>query len=263
MPISHKHKAIFVHIPKCAGTTIEHYLLSDLMEKRQKNKQKSKWMYAKKYLWGGGPGANMFWNGHWKHNEWTDAVQHLPIKYIQRVVDDKTYNNYYKFTFVRNPWARAVSDYYWLMADFPGQPMRNAIKYSFELDVNSTFTDYVRQMINIPKKHPLHARGRKYLDKNKRHVHLNIPQKEYIVDDNGNNVMDYIGRVENFDNDFQKICTKLNIKYSSKFDRYNSPDAPNLPSRGHYTDHYTDETKQIIDTVYKCDIEYFNYKYGD
>jgi len=88
--ISHKYQYIFVHIPKCGGTSIEKVLLEQegiafpQGDLPLKNLDKST---GDKYLLGGGR-------------------QHMTI--------DKYHDpGYFKFAFVRNPWCRMVSEYVW------------------------------------------------------------------------------------------------------------------------------------------------------
>ena len=75
--ISHKHKFIFIHIPKCAGCSLKEHLV-----KNSDNK--------------------LINSGH----ESLDVL----LKNFSLKTED-----YYKFTFVRNPWDRIVSLYFfWL-----------------------------------------------------------------------------------------------------------------------------------------------------
>lgn len=88
MPISYEHNCIFVHIPKCAGTSIEFALgmhggQDSIGKKTCENIPKNE-----KTLFG----ANL---------------QHLSSLEIQKRIQN--YDDFFKFAFVRNPWDRAVS----------------------------------------------------------------------------------------------------------------------------------------------------------
>lgn len=100
--ISHKHKCIFVHIPKAAGTSIENMFLEDLgldVENRHslllgKNNNKSI----------GSP-----------------RVTHLLAKeYVgHSFISQELFKEYFKFSFVRNPYNRIYSSYtYWKFSDY-------------------------------------------------------------------------------------------------------------------------------------------------
>ena len=70
--LNHKHKFLFIHIPRTGGTSIE--------EQFQYNEAKEK-------------------NKHWNLNDWKN---HL---------NDEDFDGYFKFAFVRNPWDVIVSKY--------------------------------------------------------------------------------------------------------------------------------------------------------
>ena len=88
--ISRKHKYIFVHIPKCGGTSIEKLLLRlegiSLPEGDKPLKYLSK-SAGDEYLLGRGR-------------------QHMAIGQFPDTC-------YFSFSFVRNPWSRMVSEYTW------------------------------------------------------------------------------------------------------------------------------------------------------
>ena len=84
MPISHAYKCIFVHIPKCAGTSIEKAL----------------------DIFGDNP-ANLF--GYDPNHK--IAMQHLTIGQMLDwgYITKEMYHTYFKFAFVRDPYDRALS----------------------------------------------------------------------------------------------------------------------------------------------------------
>lgn len=89
--IIHKIKAIFLHIPKTAGTSIENFFIK---EERRHNK------FYPDIVWG------------LKERKYTQHFRYESIK--------KNYNgcenldSYFKFTFVRNTWDRLLSAYSYL-----------------------------------------------------------------------------------------------------------------------------------------------------
>lgn len=92
--ISHKHKCIFIHISKCAGTSIEHAFGVNVTNyNAEENDDLFGW--DKK---------NNLWLQH------ATPQQLIDLNYIDR----KQWNNYYKFIVYRNSWDRAYSDYKWI-----------------------------------------------------------------------------------------------------------------------------------------------------
>jgi hypothetical protein len=90
--ICHNRKIVFIHIPRTAGLSIEHYLFPDYDFNDKRNKTL---MYG--------------WD---KKSGW---LNHLTCNEIRMngYLSESKYNEYFKFAFVRNPWERLVSEYAW------------------------------------------------------------------------------------------------------------------------------------------------------
>lgn len=54
-------------------------------------------------------------------------MQHATARQLleTKLITEEQWNTYFKFSFVRNPWDRAISDYYWLQKD---QNIRGSFK---------------------------------------------------------------------------------------------------------------------------------------
>lgn len=147
---------------------------------------------------------------------------------------------YTKFTIVRNPWDRVVSAYNYLV---------NHTKYKTDQDFSklylkdySDFNDFI-----------LHGLRK---DEVINWVHFR-PQLSFLEDENGNIDIDFIGRFENIQNDFNSICKIINIDTYDELKIHNSGD------REKYQSYYNEETRNVVRDVYEKDIEYFNYKFED
>jgi len=152
-----------------------------------------------------------------------------PIKnYIYKKILIYQWNNYFKFGFVRNPWDRVVSLYL----------RKEGIQMSDKMDF-STFVYWIQNSSDTsihPSKH-----------KN---------QLDWFLDENKQIAVDFIGKFENINEDWQIISKKLGIEASL-------PHAnKNLTKKKHYTEYYTEDLKEVIAEKFHTDIEYFGYEFG-
>ncbi len=147
------------------------------------------------------------------------------------------FNNFYKFSFVRNPWDRTVSTYFYLRKLIENSKTTFIPK---NLDKYETFDEFVNLFLN---KDTIWSHK------------LFIPQWFFILDQDDKLKVDFLGKYENIEEDFDII--KSNFKYN--------PDGQlmklNSSQRKKYNYYYTDKTKSKIAELYSKDIKYFNYKF--
>ncbi|HEX7069725.1 MAG TPA: sulfotransferase family 2 domain-containing protein [Rhodothermales bacterium] len=177
--ISHRHKCIFIHIPKCAGTTVETALehFDDHTGRRGQDHRTIRMIEPLAPLRIATNPANCI-------ELLRRARYRIPSKRNPRSnarVTAAQYREYFKFTIVRNPWSRAVSVYRNVMND----PIHIA---EHGVTAATPFSDFLRRHI-----------GRGMLR----------PQMDWIVDWSGNIPLDFIGRFENLADDFGRIAEVL------------------------------------------------------
>ena len=233
--LCHKYKCLFVHIPKTAGQSIEHIFLSLLG---------LDWITRAPLL--------LLPNNNPKNGP--PSLAHLKAsEYVMcSHITQEQFDSYFKFSFVRNPWDRIVSEY-----KYRGYPQKFDFKtYLF-------------------KKLPKDGWSDQY-----RHI---IPQHDFLFDDEGNLLVNFIGKFENLQKDFDKVCRKLGIHGAllpfmnkslkdmniSKNLKYPMKILTNLMRQlkqkkntfKHYTEYYDDESKEFVSDLYRKDIETFKYKF--
>lgn len=147
-------------------------------------------------------------------------------------------NEYFKFTFVRNPWDRMVSHYYQLKNPFNlSDPQRKKL---YAMAQSFSFPEFLRRLTeNYPEIHAAH----------------NCLKR--IKDSDGNVRIDFIGKFEQIESEGNKLLSVLKVE---------KPGIEWLnKSKGkrHYTDYYDQASKDIIREFYGDDIEYFGYCYGE
>ena len=219
--ISDKFKYLFVHIPKNAGSAVEKALLS------LEDKEYSQGWYDNKcrpsldeatrdsYMLGG-----------------SYAHMTLPVFAKQKQLKGK-FNEYFKFTFVRNPWDRFVSEYeYCRKGGVDGQL---SCPYSFEEFCNKFVEG---SLVTCTKE-----TGEIYEE----HVML---QSKFIDE-----TIDFVGRVENLQSDFNRVCRRLGVEEVELF-RVNAT----FRNRN-YREYYTDETRKLIGKFYRWDAVQFSYEF--
>lgn len=133
------------------------------------------------------------------------------------------------FSFVRNPHDRLLSAHKYLAGGYG-----NLGDVEFGKTLSSDFKYFVKHQ----------------LKNNMNWLHFR-PMKFWLNDD-----IDFIGKTENYEHDFNTICDKIGIPKQK---------LPHLNKSKHknYTEYYDDETRQIVAEIYEDDIESFGYKFGE
>ena len=141
------------------------------------------------------------------------------------------WNQRFTFTFVRNPWDRVVSLYHYRVKT--NQTNLKTDSISFENWINLCYVDRNTYYYNTHK--------------------MFMPQFDWIADTEGNILVDFVGRFENLQQDFEHICDHLNKKSTLKH--------LHRSQRKKYHEYYNSETKKIIQDYYRKDIEFFGYDF--
>ena len=211
--INHELNYIFVHIPKCGGCSIKKYLIENSR-------------------------TETVWCGHKPLHEIMEMMRAANSKKQLKV----RVENYYKFTFVRNPWDRIISLYSFWSNQPPASPF---YKWDYEQanfikSKNLSFKDFVKLISSDNS--IFHERPHLY------------PYLGHFI--NCPSSFNFIGKLENFKEDFYSVCAQIGIP------KQKLP-WTNKSNRKCRTAYYDDETRDIIGEQYAKDIEYFGYKFGE
>jgi hypothetical protein len=223
-----------VHVPKTAGISVEHVFL---------NLMGLTWETRAPLLL--------------RHNDdptrgpprlsHLTAAEYVSLGYLTQ----QDFDAYFKFSFVRNPWDRLVSEY-----RYRGYPVRVDFKtFVFEHLPERQFSDL--------------------------YTHI-VPQYDFLHDEGGKLLVDFVGRYESLQADFDVVCSRLGLP-ATPLPHVNGSGARRPPVRTlndvkkllrrwlwnlerrhtfpHYTQYYDDETRDHVARLYRKDIEAFGYSF--
>jgi len=195
MPIIHDHKIIFIHIPKTGGTSIESCFNMKMLNKK-----------------------NMY--GTYNKQEFT----HFTAKDIKASIDENIWKEYTKFTIIRNPYDKMISEWKRIVGNLKDEP--------------NQFKNWLKK-VRIPKDH-----------KNKNTTHF-TKQVDFVLEKN-KEIVDKIFRFENYEEvtNFIKIKTNKIVPHA------------NRSTHKHYSYYYDEEAKNILENLYKEDLDYFGYSFS-
>lgn len=150
---------------------------------------------------------------------------HLSVRQVRPSLGDAVCDAYFKFTFVRNPFDRFVS-YCAFMTRQQG---------AFDRDPQGTMRRILFELRPMD------------------HVHFQ-PQYTLLTNDAGELEMDFIGRVERMQDDYDAICARIGIP-SRPLDKVNGS------RRGDYRQYYDRALMDGVAELYRGDLERFGYTF--
>jgi hypothetical protein len=235
MLISWKSNFLFIHIPKNAGTSIRSILnpLSIVPEELIINKIINlPFSISQKY-----------WHIH-THKRFLllntsrgiklgsiscDSLHHAKACDIEKVIGKELFADLFKFCFVRNPWAREVSEFEYIKRDRL-HPVRQILSRQ-----NFSFSQYLNWKLETKSNQS--------------------PQLQFIADADNNLLVDFIGKVENLDEDCRKIANIVHLD-TTKIIQLNSTNYSCS-----YRDYYDYFSKKIIEELYQDELNLFDYSF--
>lgn len=154
--------------------------------------------------------------------------KYLPEKTM--IFSDDVYDDYLKFTFVRNPWDRMVSNYNM----FTQHPMRKVqIETLFgRCRDGMSFNEFVATAA-IKRNHHWEE------------CSAFIPNQDIIIN-----------KFDNFQKNVSDITKTFNIKSLTVHENKTNNDK-------HYSSYYCDESIEIVSNMFKNDIDRFNFVFDD
>lgn len=195
-PIGTTHKFIFVHIPKTAGISIAAAL--DL----------------------------------------ACTQCHYPAREIKQILNKAEFGkiiwqNYFKFSFVRNPWSWIISNLFF-----------HANIFNIPIDPSTFLTDWMTNgQINITNE--LTLRISRIMERGQ---YSFLSEEDTLL-------VDFVGKFENLQQDFEYICNEIGVPQTILLHKNKTREYK------HYTEYYNEDAKQFIATKFAKEIKSFGYTF--
>ena len=224
-----EYNCLFVHIPKTAGKSIESYFLG-LLGLRWEDR------------------AGLLLRANDDPARGPERLAHMTAReYVEfGYLTQSQFDSAFRFAFVRNPWARLVSEYRY---------RKHYLRFSFR--------DFV-----------LHHLPPQSMRDTYRHI---LPQSDFLLNAGGELSVDYVGRFENLQSDFDAVSKLLQLEPAKLPYVDGASGAALTPlervrellgmnreaTHPHYSGYYDTETRSRVAELYARDIELFEYTFDD
>jgi hypothetical protein len=170
--VNSTYKFIYVHIPKTAGTAVKKYLgqftrYCDVEVGGVRDAEAIADYYRKR-----------FW-----------LAKHSFAREVRDAVGTETFKQFFKFSIVRNPYARAISTF-------------NFLKYTWRAWPQSDVMDQFGNLQEFATSDFFAGRGPD---------RILLPQTRWVMNGRGRPGIDFLGHVETLERDVAEICTRLGL----------------------------------------------------
>lgn len=223
MPFNKRLKTIFVHIPKCAGTSISKSL--DMTTKDNLCYNGSPANY---------PHLHKIYRPYFSEEEYRYVLrrppQHFSLREVKKIIGNV--DDYFIFSVVRNPYTKLLSAFLRIKAEWPPVPEFRSLE--------SFFDCFLMMENNEPK----------LFNAYNGHV---LPQWWFLLNEQGNlDDLDAIYKFENIKecyNKIQELNPGVPFPHSNK----------GREDQSTYDSYYTPQLKEKVYNYYKKDFELFGY----
>jgi hypothetical protein len=216
MLLSYRYNFLFVHIAKTGGTSVRASL--------------SPLRWHDPIYWLMFPAQRL---SHLTgHRSVTKFPRHAKAIAAKEMLPREIFNRLFKFTFVRNPWDLQVSSYHHIRRERPD--VMAHIK---------DFPEFIRWKLDSQRSYQYH-------------VDTSIElQSDYIKDLSGKIIVDFIGRTERLQTDFDAVCERIGIASRSLAHKREAKD------RADYRKYYDTASIDLVTKYFKADIDMFGYTF--
>jgi Sulfotransferase family len=247
MIISHKHKFIFVHVPKTGGTSITYSFLKHL-DKKNDTILGCLPPYDKISR------ENKIKGGLHKHSSASDVKKEL----------GNIYSNYFSFAFVRNPYDLILSQYYWWKAtNIEWDKAASKVK---AFVISSTFDEFVIRGKGYKRRRQFPFLYNEKITNELMAISNDVLRNRMSIETAKDYIKEYkqapvlvnqLYRMEHFSDAIIDIGSRIGVNLNSKHMNKSS----NLRPQNDYSSIYLSESKTIIDKFALVDLILFDYTF--
>jgi len=241
--VNHELKAIYIHIPKCGGSNIKDILLKNYnFIGFEKDPQLRRPDHVKNFCTTAVlDNKNLGITSIRKKGVLRYVIDHDYANQVLGLNDEK-WKTYFKFTFIRDPYKKLVSAFFYLKAAY--QSFENK---DFERDCFAKLENFYfyNQYMN-----------------NNGYFHSIITQNDHLLNNSNKIEMNYIGNLNTFDADF---CAILNILGITEFNHViNQPEDTiinrcNMYIKDEFYKNYTETVLETANKMFADDFAVFQF----
>ncbi len=216
MLLSVKYNFLFVHIAKTGGTSVR----AALAPLRWRDP-----MYIPQFI------ASRLSHAT-GHRIASKLPRHARIIAAKEMLPQELFESLFKFAFVRNPWDLQVSSWHHLRRERPQL-----------IEHIPDFGSFIRWKLDPERSYQYH-------------IDTSIErQTDYLKDLDGTILVDFIGKYENLQEDYEEACRRIGIKPPVL------PHKRQAKDRKDYRSYYSDDLAELVAKYFKADIETFAYTF--
>jgi hypothetical protein len=230
MLVSHKHEFIFLRPRKAASTTVEAYFERFCLPKKALIDYQVKEGRSESITTAGIVTARLQPNRSVWHN-------HMAANLIRKHLTPRVWNEYHKFSIIRNPYTQILSWYYFYLGA-----------------LNKHQTRKVTDNVDTERKWFEH-----WLTRNNNCLNFFVREESFISLRNNYCYNDII-RFEDLENEIKRVTDVLNLPFDASFIKnFKSNYKPSFTA----AELYTKKSKQIVTNIAKHRLEHFGYTFPE
>ncbi len=247
MLVSHRKKFIFIKTEKTAGTSVEAYFEPYCLPEEE-------WAFSgprDQYV---GETGIVGARGNWARHQ--EFYSHMPAHAIKSKVGSSVWENYYKFTIIRNPFDMIVSYFHHLetifantrFVDLPTRRKVHRLLWALQVPNVGESAERFRTWV----------RREDWLDRWFKGLYPGFVNncEKYVI--NGDVCVDDFIQTEDIHAGIERVCSSLDIPYEPS--RLPNLKSGNRPTHLDYKAYYDEATARIIADQYRKEIDMFDYE---